>query len=219
VADWAICLARTDPGAARHRGISYFLVDMRTPGITVRPLREITGDQLFNEVFLDEVFVPAECLVGPEHGGWPLARTTLANERVAMTGGSAFGAGVEGLLARYAEAGVEWPGLDQRLGALVAQGLSVSLLRLRGLLRQLDGQDPGPESSVQKLVGVAHRQDVAELALELLGPDGAATDGPATPVVHEFLLSRCLSIAGGTTQVLSTLAGERLLGLPREPRR
>jgi hypothetical protein len=221
VADWAICLARTDPAAAKHRGISYFLVDMRSPGITVRPLREITGDELFNEVFLDEVFVPADCLVGPEHGGWPLARTTLANERVAMSAGSAFGAGVERLLARYADSGVDQPGrpgLEQRLGALIAQGLSVSLLRLRGLLRQLDGQDPGSESSVHKLVGVAHRQDVAELALELLGPDGAATDGPATSAAHEFLLSRCLSIAGGTTQVLSTLAGERLLGLPREPR-
>jgi alkylation response protein AidB-like acyl-CoA dehydrogenase len=218
-ADWAICLARTDPetmpgpgkqaGAApKHRGISYFLVDMRTPGIEIRPLREITGDALFNEVFLDGAFVAEDCLVGPLHGGWPLARTTLANERVAMGGGSSLGEAVEALLSRA-------EGPDERLGALVAQGLSVSLLDLRATLRQLDGQDPGAESSVRKLIGVAHRQDVAETALDLAGPEGAADDGAQVPLVHEFLLSRCHSIAGGTTQILRTLAGERILGLPR----
>jgi hypothetical protein len=209
-ADWAICLARTDPDAPRHRGISYFLVDMRSPGIDIRPLREITGEAMFNEVFLDGVFVPEDCLVGPLHGGWALARTTLANERVAMGGGSSLGEAVERLLAAA-------PVPDERLGALVAQGLAVSLLDLRATLRRLDGRDPGPESSVRKLVGVRHRQDVAEAALELAGPDGAAGDGASAALVHEFLLSRCHSIAGGTTQILSTLAGERILRLPREP--
>ena len=209
-ADWAICLARTDPDAPKHRGISYFLVDMRSPGIDIRPLREITGEAMFNEVFLDGVFVPEDCLVGPLHGGWALARTTLANERVAMGGGSSLGEAVERLLAAS-------PVPDERLGELVAQGLAVSLLDLRATLRQLDGRDPGPESSVRKLVGVRHRQDVAEAALDLAGPDGAAGDGASAALVHEFLLSRCHSIAGGTTQILSTLAGERILRLPREP--
>ena len=209
-ADWAICLARTDPDAPKHRGISYFLVDMRSSGIDIRPLREITGEAMFNEVFLDGVFVPEGCLVGPLHGGWALARTTLANERVAMGGGSSLGEAVERLLAAA-------PVPDERLGALVAQGLAVSLLDLRATLRRLDGRDPGPESSVRKLVGVRHRQDVAEAALDLAGPDGAAGDGASTELVHEFLLSRCHSIAGGTTQILSTLAGERILRLPREP--
>ena len=209
-ADWAICLARTDPAAPKHRGISYFLVDMRSPGIDIRPLREITGEAMFNEVFLDGVFVPEDCLVGPLHGGWALARTTLANERVAMGGGSSLGEAVERLLAAA-------PVPDERLGALVAQGLAVSLLDLRATLHRLDGRDPGPESSVRKLVGVRHRQDVAEAALELAGPDGAADDRASAALVHEFLLSRCHSIAGGTTQILSTLAGERILRLPREP--
>jgi 3-oxochol-4-en-24-oyl-CoA dehydrogenase len=207
-ADWAICLARTDPDAPKHQGITYFLVDMRAPGIQVRPLREITGDAVFNEVFLDAVPVPDEQVVGPVGGGWALARTTLANERVAMGGGSSLGDAVERLLAAA-------PGPDERLGALVADGMVISLLELRATVRRLDGQDPGPESSVRKLLGVRHRQDVAEAALDLAGPDGAAADGASAALVHEFLLTRCLSIAGGTTQILRTLAAERLLGLPR----
>jgi alkylation response protein AidB-like acyl-CoA dehydrogenase len=215
-AQWAICLARTDPDAPRHRGITYFLVDMARPGIEVRPLREITGDAVFNEVFLDRVFVPDADVVGEVGGGWALARTTLANERVAIGSGSALGQAVERLLAtvdRAAAADVrEW------IGALVAQGSVVSLLDLRATLRRLGGQDPGPESAVRKLIGVRHRQEVGEAALVLAGPDGAAVDGGSGALVHEFLLSRCHSIAGGTTQILLTLAGERVLGLPREPR-
>lgn len=205
-ADWAICLARTDSSVPKHKGITYFLVDMRSPGVEVRPLREITGDARFNEVFLDDVFVPDDCVVGEVNDGWRLARTTLANERVAM--GSALGEPLENVLRSPAA-----PEHAERLGALVAQGLAVSVLDLRASLRVLSGQGPGAESSVRKLVGVRQRQDVAEFAVELLGPD-AAVEGE---LVHEFLLTRCLSIAGGTTQVLMNLAGERILGLPREP--
>jgi alkylation response protein AidB-like acyl-CoA dehydrogenase len=214
-ADWAICLARTDPAAPKHDGITYFLVDMRSAGITLRPLREITGEARFNEVFLDDVFVPDDCVVGEVDGGWPLARTTLANERVAIGGGSSLGEGVERLLSLAADLD---DGARERIGFLVAQGLSVSLVDLRATQRQLDGRGPGPESSVCKLVGVRQRQDVAEAALELLGPAGAAIDEATSPAVHEFLLTRCLSIAGGTTQVLLNLVGERILGLPREKR-
>ncbi len=212
-ADWAICLARTDPDAPKHRGITYFLVDMRTPGIDVRPLREITGDSVFNEVFLDAVFVPDDRVVGEVDGGWRLARSTLADERVAMGRGSSLGESLERVLALAA---AHEPDVRERVGALVGEGLAVSLLDLRAGLRRLGGRDPGAESSVRKLVGVRHRQTVAEFALDLLGPDGTTTEGPAGAVVHEFLLSRCLSIAGGTTQVLLNLAGERILGLPRE---
>ena len=207
-AHWAICLARTDPDAPKHKGITYFLVDMAAAGLEVRPLREITGEERFNEVFLDGVFVPDELVVGAPGGGWRLARTTLSNERVAMSGGSSLGQEVERLLALAETA-------QERVGARVAEGLSVSLLRLRGTLRSLNGQDPGVQSSVEKLVGVRHRQEAAETALELLGADGAATDGAAAESAHEFLLTRCLSIAGGTTQVLRTVAAERILGLPR----
>ncbi|MFI6095874.1 acyl-CoA dehydrogenase family protein [Lentzea sp. NPDC051213] len=205
-ADWAICLARTDPDVPKHKGITYFLVDMRTEGIDVRPLREITGEARFNEVFLDAVFVPDDCVVGAVNDGWRLARTTLANERVAMGRGS---------LDEALERVLRQPAAHdhaERLGTLVAEGLAVSLLDLRASLRLLSGQEPGAESSVRKLVGVRHRQDVAEFAVELLGPDGAVDNEQ----VFEFLLTRCLSIAGGTTQVLMNLAGERILGLPRE---
>ncbi|MFC7343352.1 acyl-CoA dehydrogenase [Saccharopolyspora griseoalba] len=210
-ADWAICLARTDPEAPKHRGISYFLVDMRSPGIAVRPLREITGEARFNEVFLDEVFVPDELLVGEPGQGWKLARTTLANERVAL-GGSSLGRDVERLLDDVAGSDAA---SRERLGAVVAEGLSVSLLRLRATQRSLRGQAPGAESSVEKLLGVQHRQNAAELAVELRGSAALATDGPAAEAVHEFLLTRAHSIAGGTTQVLLDVAAERLLGLPR----
>jgi alkylation response protein AidB-like acyl-CoA dehydrogenase len=210
-ADWAICLARTDPEAPKHRGITYFLVDMRGSGIDIRPLREITGEARFNEVFLDDVFVPDDCVVGEVHGGWRLARTTLANERVAMGGGSSLGEWLERVLELPA---ARDPEVRERVGALVGEGLAVSLLDLRAGLRRLGGQDPGPESSVRKLVGVRHRQSAAEFSVELLGPAGMVDQGPQ---VHEFLLGRCLSIAGGTTQILLTLAGERILGLPREP--
>jgi 3-oxochol-4-en-24-oyl-CoA dehydrogenase len=198
-ADWAICLARTDPDVPKHKGISYFLLDMRTPGIDIRPLREITGDEMFNEVFLDDVFVPDDCVVGELGEGWKLARTTLANERVAMGSGSSFGTEVETLLKVATQRGAD----SQRLGELVAGGLVVSLMD------QL-GTDP----SVRKLVGVRHRQEVAEATLDAYGADGALTD-VAADAIHTFLMTRCLSIAGGTSQILLTLAAERVLGLPR----
>ncbi|TCO46751.1 acyl-CoA dehydrogenase [Actinocrispum wychmicini] len=198
-ADWAICLARTDPDVPKHKGITYFLVDMRSEGIDIRPLREITGDAMFNEVFLDDVFVPDSCVVGDLGDGWRLTRTTLANERVAMGGGSSFGAEVEGLLHLAATRGCD----QERLGALVADGLVVSLM-----------DHLATDPSVRKLVGVRHRQEVAEAALDLYGPEGALAD-VAGDAIHAFLLTRCLSIAGGTSQILLTLAAERVLGLPR----
>nr|WP_258935913.1 MULTISPECIES: acyl-CoA dehydrogenase family protein [Prauserella salsuginis group] len=208
-ADRAICLARTDPDAPKHRGITYFLVDMRAPGIEVRPLREITGEVRFNEVFLDGVFVPDADVVGEVNGGWSLARTTLANERVALGGGSAVGEAVEELL-------VAQPDLDaERLGALVVDGSAVSVLGVRDTVRRLGGGQPGAESSVQKLLGVRHRQEVAETALEVRGSRGVVVDEATSAAQHEFLLTRCLSIAGGTTQVLLNVVAQRLLGLPR----
>ncbi|WP_317495860.1 acyl-CoA dehydrogenase [Haloechinothrix sp. LS1_15] len=218
-ADWAICLARTDPDAPKHKGISYFLVDMRRDGIETRPLREMTGEAVFNEVFLTDVFVPDSDMVGEQGQGWRLARTTLANERVAMSGGSSLGEGVERLLELWRDgsgAGSgDGHGLDE-LGRLVAQGHACSMLDVRATVRSLEGQDAGAESSVRKLVGVEHRQAVAEAALELLGTSGLVVTEHSAGVQHEFLLSRCLSIAGGTTQVLRNVAAERLLGLPRE---
>ena len=211
-ADWGICLARTDAQVPKHRGITYFLVDMRSAGLEVRPLREITGDALFNEVFLDDVFVPDDLVVGEVNGGWALARTTLSHERVAMGGGSSIGDAVERLIAHCAEHGqLGDPVVATRLGGLVAAGLAGSLLDQRSTLLRLDGQQDEAGSSVRKLIGVRHRQAVAEAALDLLGPDGLI----AGESLHAFLNTRCLTIAGGTTQVLLSLVGERILGLPR----
>jgi 3-oxochol-4-en-24-oyl-CoA dehydrogenase len=210
-ADWAICLARTDPDVPQHRGISYFLVDMTAEGIDIRPLREMTGDAMFNEVFLDDVFVPAGCMVGEPGDGWRLARTTLANERVAMAG-SRLGVSTERAVALAADAS---PVEQVRVGHAVARATVCSLLGVCATLRSLDGQGPGAESSVAKLLGVRSRQDASELVVDLHGDRGILGGEEVERDVHEMLLTRCLSIAGGTTQVLRNVAAERILGLPR----
>ncbi len=212
-ADWAICLARTDRDAPPHRGITYFLVDMTSAGIDIRPLRELTGDAMFNEVFLDEVFVPDECIVGEVNEGWKLARTTLANERVAMAGsklGMSTERAVELLAGRESET-------DAALvGHQVALASVCQLLGVRSTLRSIAGRGPGPESSVAKLLGVRNRQEASELVVRMLGPAALfGSDEQVAADVHEMLLTRCLSIAGGTTQILRNVVAERVLGLPR----
>ena len=219
VADWAILLARTSgsgKGPDRHRGITYFLLDMKTPGVDVRPLRELTGHAAFNEVFLDDVFIPDDCVVGEVDGGWPLARTTLANERVAMSSGSPFGRGVEDVLADVLAMGSPDPLMRERIGHLVCEAHGQALLGFRTTLRQLSGAEPGPASSVRKLVGMRHQQDAAELRFELLGMSGLAREGDADKLAHTMLNTRCLTIAGGTSEVLKNVVGERILGLPRD---
>ncbi|HEY0952534.1 acyl-CoA dehydrogenase family protein, partial [Nocardioides sp.] len=213
-ADWGICLARTDPDAPKHQGITYFLVDMRnSPGIEVRPLREITGKALFNEVFLDDVFVPDEMVVGAVGDGWRLARTTLANERVAMAT-SRLATSTERAV-ELAAAGVA-PAQRVAVGHSIALSTVCSLLGVRSTLRSLAGQGPGAESSVAKLLGVRNRQDGAELVVTLHGDRILLDDDEQVRAdVSEMLNTRCLSIAGGTTQVLRNVAGERILGLPR----
>jgi len=220
-ADWGICLARTNRTAPKHLGITYLIVDMASPGIDVRPLREMTGLELFNEVFLDDVFVPDDCVIGDVDGGWLLARTTLANERVTMGRGSSFGGGIESLLRLVAER-IEGglldvdPHLLDELGALVAEAHSVATLGLRSTHRSLAGARPGPEASVGKLLGVEHDQRTQELGLALLGPEGATTVGAAGQWTFGFLANRCLTIAGGTSEIQRNVIGERLLGLPRD---
>ena len=219
VADWAILLARTSgtgKGPDRHKGITYFLLDMSAAGVDVRPLRELTGHAAFNEVFLDDVFVPDDCVVGAVGGGWPLARTTLANERVAMSSGSPFGRGVEDVLADVLALGAPDPLLRDRLGHLVCEAHGQALLAFRTTLRQLSGAEPGSASSVRKLVGMRHQQDTAELRFELLGLTGLAREGDADKLAHTMLNTRCLTIAGGTSEVLKNVVAERILGLPRD---
>jgi alkylation response protein AidB-like acyl-CoA dehydrogenase len=209
-ADWGICLARTNPDAAKHKGITYFLVDMRSPGIDIRPLREITGDALFNEVFFDDLFVPDDMVVGPVDGGWALARTTLANERVAIAHGGALDKGMEHLLDMVSDRDVDAAEQD-RLGTLICLAQVGALLDQLIAKMAVDGHDPGAASSVRKLIGVRYRQGLAETIMD--SEDGFGIVD--SPDVRYFLNTRCLSIAGGTEQILLTLAGERLLGLPR----
>jgi 3-oxochol-4-en-24-oyl-CoA dehydrogenase len=209
-ARWGVCLARTDPDAPKHKGITYFLVDMRSPGIEIRPLREITGDSLFNEVFLDNVFVPDEMVVGTVNDGWRLARTTLANERVAMATGTALGNPMEELLKVLAEIDLDVAQQD-RLGRLIVTAQTGALLDQRIAQLAVGGQDPGAQSSVRKLIGVRHRQALAEFMMDVSEGGGLVHNR----AVFDFLNTRCLTIAGGTEQILLTVAAERLLGLPR----
>ncbi len=224
-AAWAICIARTDPAVPKHDGITYFLVDMSSPGVEVRPLREITGDSLFNQVFLDEVFVPDDRVVGEVNGGWRVARTTLANERVSLSQSWAFGSGVPELLevARVVPDPPAGP-----VGTLVCEGHAIDLLALRVTLKQLSGTEPGATGSVRKLLGMRHAQQVAELCLTMSGTSGALGASAGAPVgpsgspdgahwARQVLQGQALTIGGGTTDIQLNIIGERMLGLPRDP--
>ncbi|MFE2203642.1 acyl-CoA dehydrogenase [Streptomyces rubiginosohelvolus] len=214
-ADHGILLARTDPDAPKHRGLTYFLVDMKQArGIDIRPLKEITGESLFNEVYFDDVLLPADAVVGEVGGGWRVARNTLGNERVHMADQMTFDSGLEALIARS-------PGLDEavraRVGALAAEAHALACIGLRTTLQQVSGNEPGSGASVRKLVQTLHQQKVAELTLELLGPQGVVDEpGTGERALHGFLMSRCLTIAGGTTQIQLNVVAERILGLPRD---
>jgi alkylation response protein AidB-like acyl-CoA dehydrogenase len=224
-ASWAICIARTNPAEPRHDGISYFLVDMHSPGVEVRPLREIGGDSFFNQVFLDEVFVPDHCLVGEVNKGWRIARTTLANERVSLSRSWTFGCGVPELL-ETAKAAVDPP--LARVGELVATGHAIDVLALRATLKQLSGTEPGATGSVRKLLSMRHAQEVAEFCWEMSAVTGALAGGHGRPVTpdgepdgahwaRQVLITRALTIGGGTTDIQLNIIGERILGLPRDP--
>ncbi len=224
-ASWAICIARTDPAQPRHDGISYFLVDMHSPGVEVRPLREIGGDSFFNQVFLDQVFVPDDCLVGDVNKGWRIARTTLANERVSLSRSWTFGCGVPELIETAKAAA------DVRLadvGELVAAGHAIDVLAVRATLKQLSGTEPGATGSVRKLLSMRHAQQVAELCWAMSAAGGALAGGQGRPVTadgrpdgghwgRQVLITRALTIGGGTTDIQLNIIGERILGLPRDP--
>jgi alkylation response protein AidB-like acyl-CoA dehydrogenase len=208
---------RTDPEAPKHKGVTAVVVDLTAPGVTVRPLRQITGDSDFNEVFFDDVFIPDEDVVGVPGGGWDVARATLGNERVSIGGGSgtrrdrASALHLLGLLDAYAPGDA---GLTREVGRLVAEQESVRLLNARAVERALIGAAPSAEGNVTKLLVAEQMQAVAELAVRILGPAAAADALPA--VVQGYLGSRAMTIAGGTSEVTRNVIAERILGLPRE---
>jgi alkylation response protein AidB-like acyl-CoA dehydrogenase len=226
-ANWAIALCRTDPGAPKHQGISMLAVPMDAPGVEIRPLRQITGKSEFNEVFLDDVEVPVANCIGPEHGGWQVANTTLANER-----GTTFiwkeqvlleqAIDVLGATAR-ARGASDDPELRQRLAQ---SRIELEIFRLHNrdtLARLARGEAIGAESSVVKLFWAGLSQRLYATAVAVLGADGllAVDDDGAVDDgrwVLGLLQSRANSIMGGTSEIQKTIIGERLLGLPREPR-
>ena len=198
---------------------------MSDPGVDVRPLREITGESFFNQVFLDDVFVPDDRVVGEVNGGWRVARTTLANERVSLSRSWAFGSGVAELLEQV-QAGSQAPA--GQIGRLVAEGHAIDLLGTQVTMKRLSGTEPGATGSVRKLLGMRHAQQAAELCWAMSGADGALgagpeaafrqPDGPNGPHwARQVLTTRALTIGGGTTDIQLNIISERILGLPRDP--
>jgi alkylation response protein AidB-like acyl-CoA dehydrogenase len=226
VARYGILLARTSGEADPHRGISYFVVDMQSPGITTRPIKQMDGRADFNEVFLDDVRVPAENLVGEENDGWRLAKVTLGNERVSLSGeGALWGIGPTAndlLDVVRAHGGMADATTRQRLAALYIESEILRLIRLRTVSARVRGLEPGPEASVRKALADEHGQHVMGLAVDLAGTDGLLMDkGPFGTDTElwavGYLYSRALTIGGGTSEVQRNIIGERVLGLPRDP--
>jgi alkylation response protein AidB-like acyl-CoA dehydrogenase len=221
-ADLGIALVRTDPEAPPHKGISMLAVPMHAPGVEVRPLRQITGDCEFNEVFLDDVAVPVDHLIGAEHEGWRVANTTLANERGASfiwREQVLYQLAMSDLRGATAASGAT---RDPRVRQELARSwIDVELFRLhnaRTLDRLARGEEIGTESSIVKLFWAGMSQRFAETAVNLLGPGALVTEGDAR-WARGLLSTRANSIMGGTSEIQRTIIGERLLGLPREPQR
>ena len=226
VARWGILLARTDPEASNQSGITYFILDMQSPGVEVRPLVQMTGTHEFNEVFFTDVRIPVANVVGDINDGWRLAKVTLGNERVSLSGeGALWGRGpTAGDLIDIVRAsgGSSDAQMRQRIAALHIESEVLRYIRLRSVAAVLRGLEPGPEASVRKAIADEHGQHVMGLALELAGTNGmlswAGPCGDPDPVWHYgFLYSPALTIGGGTSEVQRTILGERVLGLPREP--
>jgi 3-oxochol-4-en-24-oyl-CoA dehydrogenase len=224
-AKFGILIARTNPGTPKHRGISYFICPMATPGITVRPIVDMTGLHAFNEVFFDDVRLPAANLVGDEGQGWELAKVTLSNERVSLsTGGVLWGDGpVTSELFDLIRAGggVHDALLRQRAAQLYIEAEVLRLIRLRTITAAVHGKPPGPEASIRKAMADEHGQRVMGLAKDLTGAQGLLTG--AGPLGHAdrswhfgYLYSRALTIGGGTSEVQRNIIAERVLGLPHD---
>ena len=224
VADWCFVLVRTDPTAAKHKGISFLLMDMKSPGVTLRPLRQITGEAEFNEMFLDNVRVPRENLVGKLNEGWGVAITTLAYERDALTfiRHISLRNALHRLLALVRDRGrAADPVVRQKVAALWIGEQALQLNAYRSLTRLLKGGQPGPEGSTSKLFWSQLDQDLAQLGTEIIGPYSQIAPGsPWAPDEGQWefyeLLARGSGIRAGTSEILRNILGERVLGLPKD---
>ena len=243
---YGILIARTDTEVSKHRGISYFICPMDLPGITMTPIIDMTTAHSFNQVFFDDVRLPARFRVGEENDGWRLAKVTLGNERVSLSGaGSLWGTGPSAydLIELVKSTGpITDHAMRQKLSALYIEAETLRLMRLRTLTSALNGREPGPEASVQKLLADEHGQHVMELAKELVGAHGMLQgSGPGGPLPHTaggaptevrfqrsqypdvdpiwhygFLFSPALTVGGGTWAVQRNSVAERALGLPHD---
>jgi alkylation response protein AidB-like acyl-CoA dehydrogenase len=229
-ADWMFCLVRTEPEAPKHDGISYLLIDMKTPGIEVRPLRQMTGDADFSEVFLENVRVPVENLVGKRGQGWVVSRSTLKHERALIGNASLTRRTFDGLvmLARALELrgrpAIADPVIRDRLVALEARLLASEYHGYRLLTMSARGEEPGLAALVTKLYGTTLGYDVAKLAMDVMGDRGLLAPGePNAPAMGMFgtayMWSLGVLIAGGTANIQRNIIAERGLGLPRDARR
>jgi len=225
-AKYGILLARTNPDAPKHAGLSYFIVPMDLPGIEVRPIVEMTGMHLFNQVFFTDVQLPAENLIGEENRGWDMAKDTLAHERVTLAREGAqwgWGPNARDLVKLVKDkGGVTDPVMRQRLAELYTEGEILRVHSLRMVADRLAGKKLGPEASLRKALSDPHGQKIFQLARDLSGSAGLLKEvGPlgADPTWwgNGFLFSPALTIGGGTSEVLRNVIGERILGLPREP--
>lgn len=214
-ANFGILIARTDPSAPKHKGITYFLVDMKSPGIEVRPLRQMTGDAHFNETFLSEVRIPDANRLGPVNGGWGVTMTTLTNERMAMAGAEGLFSWEELLEHARAHRGRVDAVTRDELAKLYTWVKTLELLNARVITKLGRGEIPTAESSVTKLALVRIASKGTELGLRLLGPEGLLRPGTWQ---HQWLFAPAWHIAGGTDEVQRNVAAERVLGLPAEPR-
>jgi alkylation response protein AidB-like acyl-CoA dehydrogenase len=210
-----LATVRTDPSAPKHKGISAMVIDLDSPGVTVRPLREITGDAMFNEVFLDDVFVPDADVVGEPNDGWRVARATLGNERVTIGGGSREGMSAYDLVPLSQRHGATDAETTRAVARLVAEEQAMRALNVRQATRAVIGSGPGPEGNVTKLLSAEHAQRVTELGMAIAG-SAAVTDGDLE-LAFEYLFDRGLTIAGGTSEITRNVIAERILGLPRDP--
>jgi alkylation response protein AidB-like acyl-CoA dehydrogenase len=209
-----LATVRTDPDAAKHKGITAMIIDLADPAVQIRPLTELTGETLFNEVFFNDVFVPDHDVVGAVNAGWGVAMAAFGNERVSIGGGSVTmtADALVDLLQRHRPGDA---GLARDVGALLIEAYTLAALNLRAAARAVFDAGPGIEGNIAKLFGAEHAQRVAELALRIAS--SAILVGQEPDVVHDYLFSRCLTIAGGTSEIVRNLVAERILRLPRDP--
>jgi alkylation response protein AidB-like acyl-CoA dehydrogenase len=226
ISKWGLILARTDPEAPKHKGITAFIVDMHGPGVEVRPLRQMSGSANFNEVYFTDARIPDSLRVGPVGEGWKVGTATLMNERVAIGGTVAprESGPIAGALALWRREERDDPVMRDRLARLWIEAEALRLVNIRAQAMRQKGV-PGPEGSVLKLGGALLGQRIAEFAVDLLGADGMVCSGyqvrsrdeiSSDPVIA-FLASQSSTIAGGTSEIMRNILGERVLGLPREP--